>query len=210
VQPFFIGKSMATRSKNADTERLDSTHIERVIELLEPKEGKPGTKKDACQILGIAYNTTRLGNIIEKYKADKERDAQKRAEKRGKPATSAEITYVIQSYLEGNTIESISNALFRPSNFINGILDNYAVPKRQSAHSYFRPELVPEEAMRDRFTVGEKVYSMRYDSLASIESEWKPGIYAIWLISDRWKQYAYQEASELASLEHLKKLGVDL
>lgn len=202
---------MATRrTKNADTERLDSTHIERVIKLLEPKEGKPGTKKDACQILGIAYNTTRLGGIIEKYKTDKEREATIRAEKRGKPATPAEITFAIQSYLEGETLDSISKSLFRTSVFVSNILDQYAVPRRQSAHSYFRPELVPDEAIRDKFIVGEKVYSMRYDSIASIEKELTPGIYRIYLLSDKWKEFAHQEAYEMASLEHLKDIGVNV
>ncbi|MCZ6169704.1 hypothetical protein, partial [Campylobacter ureolyticus] len=68
---------MATRrTKNADNERLDDASIERVIALLEPKDGtKPGTKKDACAILGIAYNTTRLTTLLEKYKEKKVADA---------------------------------------------------------------------------------------------------------------------------------------
>jgi hypothetical protein len=205
------GKIMATRrTKTTDTERLDATHIERVIALLEPKEGKPGTKKDACQILGIAYNTTRLTTILEKYKADKVRDSARRAEKRGKPATQAEVIFCIQSYLEGDTLESISKSLFRTSAFVSNTLDQYAVPRRQSAHSYFRPELVPDEAVRDRFKLNEKVYSMRYDSIASIEKELSAGIYRVYLLSDKWHQFAHQEAAELASLEHLRKVGVDV
>jgi hypothetical protein len=35
-------------------------------------------------------------------------------------------------------------------------------------------------------------------------------IYRIWLLSERWLQSAYQPASELASLEHLRELGVKL
>ena len=67
---------MATKKRNED-ERLDEAHMERVIAGLEQE--KPITKKDACQILGIAYNTTRLGTLIEKYKESKERDAKRRA-----------------------------------------------------------------------------------------------------------------------------------
>jgi hypothetical protein len=89
-------------------------------------------------------------------------------------------------------------------------LDQYAVPRRQSAHSYFRPELVPDEAVRDRFKLNEKVYSMRYDSIASIEKELSAGIYRVYLLSDKWHQFAHQEAAELASLEHLRKVGVDV
>jgi hypothetical protein len=200
---------MATKIK--DGERLDSTHIERVLALLEPKDGtKPGTKKDACQILGITYNTTRLGTILEKYKEAKERDKAKRAEKRGKPASQAEISYAIQAYLEGDTIDSISKALFRGPTFIGSILRDYAVPIRQSAHSYFHPTLIPDAACREEFGINEKVYSARYDSLARIDKEFAKGVYRIYLLSDKWLEYAYQPAEELASLEHLRKAGISV
>jgi hypothetical protein len=194
------------RSKNAENERLDAAHIERVIELLANK----GTKKDACSILNISYNTTRLDKIIDKYKADKEYEAKKRAEKRGTPASKAEVSFAVQSYLEGGTVDSISSSLFRGASFINSILDKYEVPRRQAAHSYFRPEMVPEKAIRDSFKPGEKVYSMRYDSLARVEDEFKKGVYRIYLLSEKQLQYAYQPAEELASLEHLREEGIDV
>lgn len=200
---------MATkRTKNQDQERLDSASIERVIALLEPKEGKPGTKKDACAILGIAYNTTRLNSIIEKYKEARLQEQARRAERRGKPATESEINYIISSYLEGSTIDSIANSLFRGPAFVKAILYRFSVPIRQTSHSYFRPEMVPEAAMRDSFAIGEKVYSMRYDSLAIVKREFKPGIYALYLLADKWQEYCYQPAYELASLEHIRKAGV--
>lgn len=203
---------MATkRSKNED-ERLDDAHMERVIAMLEPKEGKPATKKDCCQVLGISYNVTRLGTLIEKYKADKIKDAECRAEKRGKPATADEVSYIIQEYLEGNTIDAISKSTYRGASFIKAILERYAVPIRASSQDYFRPELIPEGAVRDRFTVGEVVYSSRYDSIARIDRESHDPrygfIYRIYLLADKWRQSAWQEAYELASLEHLRKLGV--
>ena len=204
---------MATR-KTVDEDKLTDTNIERVIALLEPKEGKPGTKKDACQILGIAYNTTRLATIIQSYKDKKAKDAERRSALRGKPATADEINFVIQEYLEGNTVDSISKSLYRSAGFVSQLLEKYDVPKRASSQDYFRPELIPEGAMRTRFAVGEIVYSARYDSIARIDTEqtdprygW---IYRIWLLADKWKQSAYQEAHELASLEHLRTLGVKI
>ncbi len=198
---------MATkRTKNADTEKLDDAHIERVIELLDNK----GTKKDACAILGIAYNTTRLGNIIDKYKEKKEKEAARRAEKRGTPATQTEIEYAVLNYLEGETVDSISKSLFRSASFVNTILRNSACPIRKSSFSYFKPNLVPEEAMRESFKVGEKVYSMRYDSLAEIDQVFAPGEYRLFLLSDKWRQYCYQPAEELASLEPMRKLGINI
>lgn len=203
---------MATKRVKNEDERLDDAHIERVIELLDPKEGKPGTKKEACQILGIAYNVTRLGTIIENYKKTKAREAERRAALRGKPATQDEIVYIIQEYLEGSTIDALTKSTFRPANFVKHVLEKYSVPIRATSHDYFKPELIPEGAMRDRFKVGEKVYSARYDSTATIDAEYshktEGWVYRIWLLADKWLEYAYQPASELASLEHLRVLGV--
>ena len=203
---------MATkRSKNHDTERLEDNHFEHVIKMLEPADGtKAWTKKDACAYLGIAYNTTRLASLIQKYKEDKAKNKAKRAEKRGTPATLAEIQYIISSYLEGDPIDSIADSLYRGTTFVKAVLYRFAVPIRQAAHSYFRPEMVPEDACKDKFTVGEKVYSMRYDSLAVIRSEFSPGVYSIFLLADKWQQFAYQPSYELASLEHLKKAGISV
>lgn len=198
---------MATRrTKNSDSERLDDANMEKVIALLENK----GTKKEACEILGIAYNTTRLGTLIEKYKEKKQKEAERRAEKRGKPATPSEVQFIVTSYLEGQAISNVADALYRGTAFVVGVLQKYGVPMRNIPHSYFRPQLVPDEAVRDSFKVGELVYSMRYDSLARIKSEFKPGIYAIYLLSEKWMQFAYQEACELASLQHLRDKGVVL
>lgn len=201
---------MATRKTRAEIERLDDASMEKVISALEQE--KPITKKAACDMLAIAYNTTRLGTLIEKYKESKARDAARRANLRGKPASSEEITYTIQEYLEGSTIDALTKSTFRPANFIKHILEKHSVPIRATSHDYFKPELIPEGAMRDRFSIGEKVYSARYDSMANIEAEQphksEGWVYRIWLLSYKWLQYANQPANELASLEHLRALGV--
>lgn len=206
---------MATKKRSElETELMTDANIARVIKLLEPQEegAKPITKKDACQILGMAYNTTRLGNVIEEYKQRAKRTAQRRAELRGKPVTQEEIQYIIGEYLEGEPIDSISKSTFRSTAIIKGVLEKYSVPIRVPGHSYFNPELIPEGAMRDRFSVGEVAYSARYDSLARIDAEQPHPVYGwayrVWLLSDRWKQSAYQPACELASLQHLRELGV--
>ena len=54
------------RTKKKDYEKLTDANIKHVIELLEAE--KPITKKEACGILNISYNTTRLNNIIQEYK----------------------------------------------------------------------------------------------------------------------------------------------
>lgn len=205
---------MATRrTKNADDEKLDAANLEKVIALLEPEEGKPISKKDACAMLCIAYNTTRLASLIEKYKEKKAAVAARRAALRGKPATTQEVQFIISSYLEGETVSGLSERTYRSAGLINQILESHAVPLRAKAHDYFRPELIPEQAMQNRFKLEEIVYSARYDSVAKIKSELfqnSQWVYCVWLMSDRWQQFAYQEAAELASLEHLRKLGVTI
>ena len=52
--------------KKKDYENLTKSNIQRVIKLLESE--KPITKKEACQMLRITYNTTRLARIIEDHK----------------------------------------------------------------------------------------------------------------------------------------------
>lgn len=200
---------MATRATK-ENDLLNDANLERVIAGFESTPRM--TKKEACAILGIAYNTTRLDSLVEKYQEKKTRDASRRAALRGKPATSDEITYTIQEYLEGATVDAISKAIYRGPAFVKAILEKYDVPVRQASHNYFNPELIPDGATRDRFSIGEIVYSARYDSVARIDTETfteKYGyIYRIWLLADRWKQSANTEAYELASLEHLRKLGV--
>ena len=205
---------MARKRSELEEELMTEANIVRVIKLLEPTEGKAITKKDACQILGMAYNTTRLSSIIEEYKQKQVRTAQRKAELRGKPATQEEIVYIISEYLNSETIDGISKSTFRSPSFVKQILENNDVPIRQTSHDYFNPALIPDGATRERFKVGEIVYSARYDSIARIDMEQKDSrygwIYRVWLLAEKWKQSAYQEAYELASLEHLRKIGVQI
>ena len=200
---------MANKRARSDEERLDDPTFERVIKYLAEKGS---TKKIACQILNISYNTARLDKLIEQHKTKKENDAKRRAEKRGKPATDAEISFTISEYLEGNTLDGISKSLFRGTVFIKSILEQHAVPERNSSPDYFHPKLIPEEAVRTEFKIGEKVWSARYDALAEILFEVphpQEKVYRVYLYGNQ-NMYAYQPASELASLEKLKEAGVKL
>lgn len=204
---------MAKRRKtDLELEKMTDANIAKVIRLLEPQDGKPITKKDACQMLGMAYNTTRLASIIEEFKQKQQRVAEQKAKLRGKPITDSERVSIIQEYLTGATIESISKMTYRGSHLIKQVLEDNSVPIRQPGHNYFTPQLIPDGAVRDRFQPGEVVYSARYDSMAKIKAEKldpKHGyVYSMWLLSERWLQWCWQPAYELASLEHLRKIGV--
>lgn len=209
------------RIKVNDSEKLDDTSIQKVIDLLHPIEDgvKPISKKDACAILCISYNTARLEKIIQNYLDKKALRTKRKAEKRGKPATSEEVIEAISSYLKGETLSEIADSLFRSTGFVKRILEDNACPIRPASRNYFSPELIPEGAARDRFAVGTKVYSARYDSLAIVRRELPPNSpgnpyneygYAIYLLDEYWSENAYQPAYELASIDHLVALGVKL
>ena len=195
--------------RTSEDEKLDDATMQKVIVGLEAE--KPITKKDACAMLNISYNTARLDKLIETYKTKKALDAKRRADKKGKPATIEEAQYIITEYLEGKPIDAISKGIYRGNTFIKNILEKYGVPERLSSPDYFHPSLIPEQAIRDSFSIGEHVYAVRYDSMAIIKSEvpHKDGkVYRIWLEDERWQQFAYQPVWELASLQHIRDAGI--
>jgi len=199
--------------KVKDTEDLSDSNIEKVIALLSAE--KPCTKKDACAILNIAYNTSRLQTIIDNFLEKKARTAKLRAEKSHTPATEGEIQYSILEYLNGSPVSTIAESLYRSASFVDKILERCAVPRRAMGWSYTTPQLIPEEASRDTFELGEKVWSARYESLATIKAEMPSQshpskVYRIYLEDEAWQQSAYQPAEELGSLQHLTKYGVSI
>ncbi len=196
-------------------ENLTDVNIRKVIALIEPADvnTKPITKKLACEILCISYNVKRLDTIITKFKDAEEFRNKKIKENKGKPASQEDISYTIKEYMTGTPVAQIAKALFRSAQFVNNILNKNDVPRKPRTQDYFKPELIPDTACRSTFEVGERVYSSRYDSLAVIKSlaQTNPeNVYSIYLLDERWNMYAYQPASELASLEHITKLGIKL
>lgn len=204
------------RKTELEEERMTDSNLSRVIRLLEPTEEgkKPITKKDACQMLGMTYNTTRLGTILEQFKERQRRTAEQRAKLRGKAVTKDEKIFIIQEYLSGSTIDSITKSTYRGVTIVKQVLDEYSVPLRIPGQTYFTPQLIPDGAMREQFKIGEIVWSTRYVSLAKIYTERldpKHGyIYHLWLMDEKQKQYCWQPHYELASLQHLRELGVQV
>mgnify|MGYP003957047833 FL=1 len=203
---------MARNVKVKDSEKLDDANLKYVIELLE--SDKPITKKEACGILRISYNTTRLGNIIAGYKERAATDARLRAKNRGKAASDGEVVRAIEEYLNGDAISEIAKFMYRSSGFIKGIINRYNVPVRSASSDYFSPELLPDDVLSEDFEPGELVWSARYNTTARvdklIQTQKEHGkVYRLWIFGDRCR-YAYQPWYELGSLEHLTDLGIDL
>lgn len=203
---------MAKRVKVKESEKLDDNNVKYVIELLE--SDKPITKKEACGILRISYNTTRLGNIIAGYKERAATEARLRAKNRGKAATDNEIVRAIEEYLNGDSISEIAKFMYRSSSFIKGIIKKHNVPVRSTSSDYFSPELLPDEVLSEDFKPGELVWSARYNTTARVDKlvqiqEGHGNVYRIWTLGKN-QRYAAQPWYELGKLEHLQNLGVKL
>ena len=203
---------MARRVKVKDSEKLDDNNVKYVTELLE--SNKPITKKEACGILRISYNTTRLGNIIAGYKERAATEARLRAKNRGKSATDNEIVRAIEEYLSGDAISEIAKFMYRSSSFIKGIIRKFNVPVRSAASNYFSPELLPDEVLSEDYKPGELVWSARYNTTAIVDKlvqtqEEHGNVYRIWTLGKN-QRYAAQPWYELGKLEHLQNLGVKL
>ena len=200
------------RVKVKDSEKLDPSNIRQVMNLLE--SDKPITKKEACNLLRISYNTTRLGNIITGFKERQATIKRLRARNYGKPATEQETVRAIEEYLDGEPLYKIAESMYRSSAFIKGIMERNNVPVRTTSHSYFHPKLLPDEVLTEDFEPGELVWSAQYNHTAEItvrhdKEDIHYPCYGIQVLGD-YSKHAYVPWYELGSLRHLQQLGVKI
>lgn len=179
---------MAKRVKKKDYENLSSSNIEKVIALLNPNTSAPVTekaitKKQACDILNIAYNTTRLSAIIEGHLEQKAYVKKRKSQNRGRPATDAEIGEAVTDYLQGANLTDISKRLFRSVGFVRNILELVGVPQRPTGEERKAIDYFPDECVSEDFSEGEIAWSAIYHSAVKIGKrltqeyqESKPGL----------------------------------
>jgi hypothetical protein len=221
---------MAARGKvkAKEGENLTEAHIKKVIELLEAE--KPISKKDACEILNISYNTTRLAKIIETHKAEIIETQRRRAANRGKAANPYEIQTVIEGYLDGDSVADISKRIYRSTSFVKEVIDTVGVPQKVVGANYWQPGIIPEQCAREEFEPGQVVWHARRHCMAIVlerkhnaSDKHITNYYQVYVIepieeiSPYFPQYqgyggfydgAY--AYDLGSLDHLKEYGVDV
>jgi len=217
------------RVKQKDHENLTDVNITRVIELLESTP--PITKKTACEILNISYNTTRLNNIIEGFKERKATQKRLRDANRGKPLTDDEKSSIIESHLKGETLIDISRSIYRPVALVRSVINNLGVPKRVSGEERRYPLFLPDSCVAEEFHPGQKAWSAVYHAPCEVLKE-VPGkkyeeeygckcyqIYVIEPLDDALDTFpnikvggfnAYSTAYNLGSLEHLLEYGIKL
>lgn len=223
------------QTRKREHEKLDETNLNRVIELLEGEQ--PITKKVACEMLNISYNTTRLGNLIAEHKDIMEYRATRKAQNRGKRATDLEKRDAIERYLDGQTVSEIAKGMYRSSTFVRNLIDNIGVPQKlpkSELSSYrYRTPMLPETCVAEEFNIDERVWSARYNTIAIIKNERTTdptnyvekygakcyNIYVITMTDFDTKYFGWQKiggfwssalAYDLGSLRHLKEYGIDI
>lgn len=194
-------------------EEITPTNVKNVISLLE-REINPISKKEACEILHISYNTTRLSKIIEDYKEREIYVEKRRKQNRLKPIEEYEVKEIIESYLAGDSLSKISDNVYRSINTIKNVLLQYNLPIRNKSYTYFDPVFLEnEEMISDNYKIGDLVFSARYNCAAIIEKVCevsnKPTTYKLWLYGE-YNQWAFQPYYELSDLRKAQKLGIKL
>ena len=225
------------RLKKKDHENVSDANIQKVITLLNDKT--PISKKEACGILNIAYNTTRLQRIIDDFQDKIDYRELRKKQNRGRAASSEEIREAVERYLSGDSISEIASGLFRSSGFVRSLIERVGVPKveRESGVA-----ILPESCIAESFSPGEIVWSAQYNKPARIEQElsidyqaeragfidvnyeqkYGSKCYAIYVMeevrddTEKWANveaggyFAYSLAYDLGKLSHLEEFGVNL
>ena len=163
---------MAIKAKSH--EKLSHENIGRVIEHL--NADSPITKKEACEMLNIRYNTTRLQRIIDDYNDMQEYREKRKSQNKGKAATRDEIKTVVQSYLEGYNISEIAKNIYRSPSFVKNIVERVGVPQKLAESDYegIRNSMLPEECVAESFEYNEKVWFPKKNKFAIVKDEITP------------------------------------
>jgi hypothetical protein len=196
--------------KKRDDENLTKTNLIKVIELL--NQEKPITKKAACEILNISYNTTRLKKLIEEFISNEANNKKERAKRRGTPLTDSELNLIAQAYLEGDSLSSISEFIYRPTSLVKEGLKTLGIPERSAENDYFNPPWIEMNSMKEDYSKDDMVYAARYGEAAIIDSriETEEGpVYNIYVLG-KAQCCATQPFWELSDLSKLAELGVNI
>ena len=216
-------------------EKLDDINLQRVWEAL--NSNNPITKKEACEMLNISYNTTRLNKILEEHKDTMDYRAKRKSQLKGTKATTAEIKQVIEWYLDEHPVSEIAKSMYRSTTFVKNIINRTGIPEKRPATeqgSGAKIGYLPDECVSESFEPGEKVWCARHD-LPAIVKKVMPNtkqtnylqkygaecyhIYVIELTNFESPYFGYQEiggfnahaiAYDLGSLKHLKKYGAEI
>ena len=157
--------------KQKSHEKLSPENIARVLEHL--NADNPITKKEACGMLNIRYNTTRLQRIIDDYLEMQDYREKRKSQNKGKAASRDEIKTVVQNYLEGYNISEIAKSIYRSPSFVKNIVERVGVPQKLAESDYegIRNSMLPEECVAESFEYNERVWFPKKNKFAIVKDE---------------------------------------
>jgi hypothetical protein len=209
--------------KKREGENLTDANVKKVIALL--NQSPAITKKEACNILNISYNTSRLNSIIDEYQERVQYTKHRKAQMRGKPARQDELKEMIERYLSGDTFSEIASGLFRSVAFVKNHLERIGVPERIVGEEKYEVEYLPEECVAEEFSAGEIAWSAVYHAPCEVITEeskrdlyldrYSSAAYRVWIRepSEHYGKiggfFSSHLAYDLGKLEHLKDYGIN-
>lgn len=177
-----------------------------------------GTKKGACEILGVGSNPT-MERMIEEWKDRQITIAEMKKKKRGTNIEGIELANIIEAYLQGDSIEEIADRNYRSTMMVKAALENNGAllfinneridPMRPTA---LYPPILPEETVLydGEFEPGELVWVSAYQCVGEIIKKISDDAYRIYLLAETKQMYVHQYSWDLGSMRKFKELGVDI
>jgi|TARA_R110000764_G_scaffold91280_2_gene174339 hypothetical protein len=168
-----------------------------------------GTKKGACDILGVKSNSV-MSRLVEEYLDKKEVDKVQRSKKRKTAVSKDEVVMWITDYLNGYGLQELSDTHYRSTDVIKDHLEkNGAMLRFNGKIDPLHPPLMPDQCMSESFDDGQYVWSAKYGCIAQIKGKYK-NAYRIQVLGNGLQEQSYQSPVELGCLKHLEELGVNL
>lgn len=190
------------RSKNYD---IPEQKFIQAIEHLE----SGGTKKRACEILGVTNNKT-MERLIDEYLTRKQTDREMRRKVRRQPILTKDVVSWITDYLQGDTFEELSDRYYRSAAIIKDRIEAAGALLRVNEKiDPLNPPMLPEQCVADDFEIGQIVWSAKYGCAVEVRGRYKDA-YRILVATPGKQESAYQAAYELGSLKHLEDMGVNI
>lgn len=172
---------------------------------------KPMTKKAACEKLGIAYNTTRLDNLMQEYLDDLDRTKLRKQQTRKQAITDADVAEWARDYLvNGMPISEIAEYAYRTPLVVKTWLERFGALLPKTCPNPLNPDFIPDACVSEDFEVGELVYVPGYCAFGIIKKEVKSKTaeangtkaYQILLLGDQ-RQFVHYMSCEIARIKHL-------
>ncbi|AXC43092.1 hypothetical protein [Salmonella phage S124] len=199
---------MAGSRRKKQIHEISDDVFKKVIEHLE----SGGTKKAACEMLGVSSNPT-MERMIEEWQDRQTQVAEMKKKKRGTLIQGVELANVIEQYLSGDSFEEIADRNYRSVAMIKSVLERYgALLRINDIVDPLHPPMVPDDAMAEEFEVGELVWVPGYQCIGEVKKTLTNpvGAYRVWLLGEGKQQNVHYMNYELASVKHLQELGVDV